>query len=498
MRPRHSNRGSSPTFEVFTALALVAVLHARSASADVAYLVTLTCGSAPIRQVSLGLVLPSTIDLATVQLGANVLGEADCLDLDPTNCIGATGLSESVDPALSRVVAPNVAGRPNTYYFTLVGTGSGQSLCDNGSAALLKVVAPEDVPNWDRASFTLEGLAAVSAAVPGFPSDAYVAVNGDVLTPDDYAWVVREEYAPVRIVIGPALGDTTGDLWDLVLDSSKEIEELTLGVAVPPETAFGQALVIGCPVNQHPVSVIPCLTNGSLTSNADPIRSWTVGPDASLPRGDVLYFHLVGDHDSSGFDLTLNPLPRRPVRLATIRLDAANGNPPPLVFEGAATLSPSGAAIIESNSLAGGNGALDTNQVALTQSGSFLSDTDGDGLLDTSDTCRFVYDPTNADSGGRPPFQFDPDGIGDACQCGDAQPPGLPGRGIVDASDVPLMLEVLTGLNTDPHAVLRCSVAGEAECNIQDVVVLELATDADHITPPGPGITNLCPGAPVA
>jgi uncharacterized repeat protein (TIGR03806 family) len=56
-------------------------------------------------------------------------------------------------------------------------------------------------------------------------------------------------------------------------------------------------------------------------------------------------------------------------------------------------------------------------------------DTDEDGVPDASDNCPRVADPTQADTGGF--GSSTPDGVGNACQCGDVN-----GDGKVDAADV--------------------------------------------------------------
>jgi hypothetical protein len=50
-------------------------------------------------------------------------------------------------------------------------------------------------------------------------------------------------------------------------------------------------------------------------------------------------------------------------------------------------------------------------------------DADGDGMADARDVCPFFADPEQRDSDG--------DGVGDACECGDAN-----GDGRVDVSDI--------------------------------------------------------------
>jgi hypothetical protein len=70
------------------------------------------------------------------------------------------------------------------------------------------------------------------------------------------------------------------------------------------------------------------------------------------------------------------------------------------------------------------------------------------------------------------------------------------GGGVVDNADVELFQDVLTGESTDPERELRCSVSEDSECDIKDLVVLELVTDGAS-TPVGPGIASVCRRPPV-
>jgi len=202
-----------------------------------------------------------------------------------------------------------------------------------------------------------------------------------------------------------------------------------------------------------------------------------------------MYFRVLGDEPSQGgFDLAVN-LPFTAVRLGTIQVDTADGDPPPLVLEGADVVSPADAALIEANAE-----SVDTQNVALTQAGGLLRDLDGDGIVDDSDRCIYAYDPTNTDRSGVGDPAPGPDGIGDVCQCGDAHGLSVPvgsGGGVVNNADVMLIQQALTGQNPDAEVGNRCSVSGDSTCDIKDAVVLQLATDGPS-TPVGPGIGAVC------
>jgi hypothetical protein len=55
------------------------------------------------------------------------------------------------------------------------------------------------------------------------------------------------------------------------------------------------------------------------------------------------------------------------------------------------------------------------------------ADADGGGVGDACDNWRFTANPSQSDRGGMGPDSF-PDGIGDACQCGDEEHEGSRGR----------------------------------------------------------------------
>jgi len=110
---------------------------------------------------------------------------------------------------------------------------------------------------------------------------------------------------------------------------------------------------------------------------------------------------------------------------------------------------------------------------------SFAQDTDGDGVSDFGDNCTFAPNPTQLDSGGV--ATTEPDGIGDACQCGH-----VTGIAAVLIDDVAVLTRALTGLGPglDPGTDALCNVTGPAllldlngnglpdDCNENDLVAI--------------------------
>jgi hypothetical protein len=126
----------------------------------------------------------------------------------------------------------------------------------------------------------------------------------------------------------------------------------------------------------------------------------------------------------------------------------------------------------------------------LTQQATINSDSDGDGISEDTDNCRYAKNGLNEanpqqDIGGLSPHDK-ADGRGDVCQCGE-----IDGTGTITEDDVTKLREVLArshvdGMDADERA--RCSVSSDfnetengtengRSCNIQDLVVLKRAFD---------------------
>jgi dockerin type I repeat protein len=89
-------------------------------------------------------------------------------------------------------------------------------------------------------------------------------------------------------------------------------------------------------------------------------------------------------------------------------------------------------------------------------------DDDGDGIPDACDSCPFVANPGQEDTGGL--NTSEPDGIGNACQCGD-----VTGNGIVNGQDANAISRHGLGQSNPTFAVAgNCDVSGNGSCNGQD------------------------------
>jgi len=114
-------------------------------------------------------------------------------------------------------------------------------------------------------------------------------------------------------------------------------------------------------------------------------------------------------------------------------------------------------------------------------------DTDGDGIPDPFDNCPYTYNPDQKDSGGVGAGS-PPDGIGDACQCGD-----VTGDGIVDISDKTILSRSLAGLS--PYASVA-AMPGFDKCDVVDTSGTCTVSDKTVITRAvaglPPGIKQVC------
>jgi hypothetical protein len=166
-------------------------------------------------------------------------------------------------------------------------------------------------------------------------------------------------------------------------------------------------------------------------------------------------------------------------------------NPPTLTFAEADKIAPPpGAPIVEPGDLPYTEG---TN---LTQAAANNADSDGDGISEDTDNCRYTMNGlelgplAQSDVGGLAPLN-EPDGKGDVCQCAEGD-----GNGRIDAADLVALRHVLarSDITTDPDEIARCSVSSDAtgletgtSCNIKDLVVLEQALQSGSLSTSGGG-----------
>jgi sugar lactone lactonase YvrE len=111
-----------------------------------------------------------------------------------------------------------------------------------------------------------------------------------------------------------------------------------------------------------------------------------------------------------------------------------------------------------------------------------LLDDDADGLRDSQDNCPFAANLDQTDTGGI--GSATPDGVGNACQCGDVNDDAR----VTIADPDAIRAELATPGSLASTA--RCSVTGGTECNVADAAVLERVLAAAK-----PKLENVCTAA---
>ena len=111
-------------------------------------------------------------------------------------------------------------------------------------------------------------------------------------------------------------------------------------------------------------------------------------------------------------------------------------------------------------------------------------DLDGDSVPDGIDNCVFTYNPFQGDAAGV--GEAGPDGIGDACQCGN-----LNADGHVDLVDAAIYERDLAGLMPEASDPATCSVVGgRLDCEPNDRQALREA-----LVGLTPGVSQVCGAA---
>lgn len=113
-------------------------------------------------------------------------------------------------------------------------------------------------------------------------------------------------------------------------------------------------------------------------------------------------------------------------------------------------------------------------------------DTDRDGVANEFDNCPFIANASQADNGGLG-FGSTPDGIGNACQCGD-----VTGEGQVNDTDAAYIKRYALGLSAPLFLVpANCDVSGDGQCNGIDGTLIRHAAVGN----PAPLFGQHCPNA---
>jgi len=129
--------------------------------------------------------------------------------------------------------------------------------------------------------------------------------------------------------------------------------------------------------------------------------------------------------------------------------------------------------------------AYNNDEYGVMQPIADLTDSDNDGVLDSVDNCPVTPNSDQSDRGGLDTST--PDGIGDACQCGD-----LSGDGKITNTDSMLIRLNMFGISlpSKPFRPDFCDVSGDGQCTNTDAVVIQRA-----LLGLPPGIKQSCTAA---
>jgi len=435
-----------------------------------------------------------------VECGQHAATETHGALIIPESAIGQPELT--LDQAVvGSVSGPGLATpmgvRDDALYFDVTGYGgAGLPLCAaQGPPTRLGTftLGTVDPTAWPMAPISFEGV-----GTPGFGYSEAATINGPINLHDIRIEMTTGTVPELELELGPAVVTASSTRWDVLLTTSlAEMHRITFGLVAPDGTSAADLHWVGCDTSVtgsgSGAGYRSCNEVGGWTPLVDSMNSFTQGPlsAATVPAGlraHTLYVSLAGNVFSStpgSTELTLNPRPGGGippvVRLGTVVMDAAPGLQPGLTIEGVdAVVGLAGVAIVRANNT---SLADPLDQVALVGQYAAADDLDGDGVQDLVDNCPFRPNGAADNRGSFLSSIAYSDSLGDACQCAESTDDGA----ILDPADVNdirayLAGNPLSGSSTTAEVLERCSIIGTVDCNIRDLVALEVAT-----APPGGG-----------
>ena len=210
----------------------------------------------------------------------------------------------------------------------------------------------------------------------------------------------------------------------------------------------------------------------SQPAGSEPVEEYRIYAGATVALGVMVYSGL--------------PAPQAGVYSADVSLDAVDTGGPVYVWvtasNSAGESAPSNAFVVAATAPPAPPAAPDPVCDPL--------DSDCDGILDGDDNCPYAANPGQEDRGGLGSLAT-PDGIGDACQCGDVS-----GDGKITSADSAM---ISGALKVPPRAVMThpelCDVGGATGCTGGDATIIKRALQ----TPPRATISQVCaPDQPLA
>jgi hypothetical protein len=217
-----------------------------------------------------------------------------------------------------------------------------------------------------------------------------------------------------------------------------------------------------------------------------PVDVLITGPDGRRIGKDLAAGTPINDYADGGFDSATNEPRIYAIRdpalgAFTIETRGTGIGPYHITLSGVNLATDVFTQASFSGNAALGSGSL--HGASVLAGGGVIEDADGDGVDDASDNCPNEPNPVQEDAGGVG-AATGPDGIGDACQCGDVS-----GDGRVTSADSVL---ITRSLLVPPTAALAkpllCNVGGNASCSSADAVIVTRAL----LIPPTAQIGAVC------
>jgi hypothetical protein len=497
-----------------------------AASTDDVLEVRLSCPAAIgetaqiVSRIQLGIRIPglSAATASNYHVGS-LTGTNEC---DEIGCSAAPDLgqcdgSDTVDDGSvgTFVLKPDLIdfpGDPDVLYLSL----EGRPLDGTGPASLCSELAEEVLARISLpaaliqdATMTTDGAEDVASAGGTFSEFTDVGFQdpADQTIPGaDWAFATGSQDASVRLLVSRDVGDDTGQFWLIKLATTgQEVKEITFGIYAEEGANPLDYELLGCglpgdfAMDECDAAPFPWIDSTQSRTGA----GFGINPDTP----NVFWMTLHGNLPSANparldTDVLLPVLDtetdERRVSLGVLKVPSAVMNPqtPPTLFQDplqAATVAGLNPPIMK----APGSISHDLNDRNLTQQAANNADSDGDGISEDTDNCRYakngLADPNpQSDVGGLAPSDR-PDGRGDVCQCGEGD-----GTGEITAADLIELRRVVArnDPSADADALARCSVSIEAigsgngqSCNIKDLMELERALNAGSFSS---GDGNVC------
>jgi hypothetical protein len=329
--------------------------------------------------------------------------------------------------------------------------------------------------------------------------------NGVCLEPDEASYALTSPTAMfVELLVQPAAFEAGAGAqeWDLCISewSLTRLHRATFGLLGADAVDAGGFYLGGCQQGPNLEGEWDCTEQvGADSEMVNELVTFTRGPldaDDGLALADTLYAPLEGGYENTGGVEVLNPFSGWETCIGEVTNDAIQataGAPPIPIRNGFSTLNYHDVGQLGPQPYQTADSQLEVPPDAVHERILFNDgdDIDSDGITDSSDNCPFFNSSDLSDRGGLGDTQ--PNGIGDACECGDANGSGAVVDGSVTEyddegsplpSDLQMIREYLVGMRPgEPHIPAICSVTGGADCDTADAVVLQRFLAQENAVP---------------